>query len=95
MLLPLGLPLLTNRRRPTDPRTWHGGTPNVDPDGSIRIMLAHLYSAPWWHSPPRPLMPPSVFAGLSERGQELCRSLVGGDDIGPEVRMIELLLRTF
>ena len=29
-------------------------------------------------------MPPSIFAGLSERGQELCRSLVGGDDIGPE-----------
>jgi hypothetical protein len=47
-------------------------------------MLAHLYSAPWWHSPPRKLMPPHIFEGLSPRGQELCGGLVGGDALGPE-----------
>jgi ectoine hydroxylase-related dioxygenase (phytanoyl-CoA dioxygenase family) len=64
-----------------DPRTWHGGTPNVS--ARTRVMLAYLYSAPWWHSPPRVLMPPSVFSGLSARAQTLCRRLVGGDEHGP------------
>lgn len=65
-----------------DPRTWHAGTPNVSSE--VRIMLAHLYSAPWWHAPRRPLTPPQVFEDLSARGQELCHGVVGGDAYGPE-----------
>ena len=42
-------------------------------------MLAHrLYSAPWWHSAPRKLMPPHIYEGLSPRGQELCVRPGGG-----------------
>ncbi len=65
-----------------DPRVWHGGTPNVS--SGVRIMLAHLYSAPWWYAAQRKLMPPHIYAGLSNRGQELSRGLVGGDAYGPE-----------
>ena len=65
-----------------DPRVWHGGTPNVSEDA--RVMLAYLYAAPWVKPASRVLMPPCVYKGLSSRAQDLCRSMVGGDDHGPE-----------
>ena len=61
-----------------DVRCWHGGTANMSRD--VRIMTSVGYYAPWFRRPGRDgEMPRAIYDSLSERGKELCRSIVALD----------------
>ena len=50
-------------------------------------MVSMTYVAPWWHGTGRGLggvVPPSVYAGLSARGQHLCRYIVRDEEYDAE-----------
>ena len=50
-------------------------------------MVSMQFVAPWWHGIGRGLrgvVPPSVYAGLSARGQHLCRYIVRDEEYDAE-----------
>ena len=64
-----------------DPRTWHGGTPNLS--NEVRAIPNIEYYAPWFREPMPISMPREIYDGLSKHGQSISRYIVA--DKGEEV----------
>ena len=60
-----------------DPRTWHGGTPNVSDER--RAMPNALFFAPWysglWNGGKKQISP-EMYAKLSPHGQRIARGIL-------------------
>ena len=68
-----------------DPRTWHGGTPNLSDE--MRAIPNAIFLAPWIYEPQLPSMPREMFDLLSEHGQRLCEFVVTDEPIETGYRL--------
>ena len=67
-----------------DPRTWHGGTPNVS--NEVRAIPNIEYYAPWFHEPMARSMPLDIYNSLSDHGKNICRYIVSSSEIDTAIR---------
>ena len=67
-----------------DPRTWHGGTPNLS--NELRAIPNIEYYAPWFHEPMARSMPRPLYESLSEHAQQICRYIVSDEELLGTVR---------
>ena len=65
-----------------DPRSWHGGTPNLS--NELRCIPNAEFYAPWFYEPTPVSMPLSVYETLSDHGKHMCRYLVPRSGETPE-----------
>lgn len=57
-----------------DPRTWHGGTPNLSDE--VRAIPNAEFLAPWFREPFNTCMPRRIYDSLSDHGKRVCRYIV-------------------
>jgi len=67
-----------------DPRTWHGGTPNLSKE--LRAIPNVEYYAPWFHEPMARSMPRNIYESLSDHAQQICRYIVTDEKINGSIR---------
>ena len=67
-----------------DPRTWHGGTPNLS--NELRAIPNIEYYAPWFHEPMARSMPRNIYQSLSNHAKQICRYIVTDEELNGSIR---------
>lgn len=67
-----------------DPRTWHGGTPNLSKE--VRAIPNIEYYAPWFHEPMARSMPRKIYRSLSDHAKQICRYIATDEKLDTSIR---------